>query len=342
MRELTYEDSGVSLTRGDVASQDALRLTQQTFDETVTVDFGLPVIELIKVLQLPGRPLLHATMDGVGTKLMYAAACDAHDTVGIDLVAMCVDDHSRYNIRPICFAVYRGTNTIDENVFSLVTRGVVEGCKQAGVPYIAGETAEMPGFYSDSHYELVGVSVGVYEEGTIRRGQNTLPGDLLVALPSLGGGSNGFSLIRRFFPPEEVAAGKSLVSREEVLNPTPIYTRLVLEANRTYETIRGWAHITGGGLGERGKLASLLPEDLCARLDRKSWQVPPLFKKIQEVGGISDETMFSTFNMGLMMIAPVQKRSAAKVARFFESLGIPAAIVGRIEERRGVDKVEII
>jgi len=338
----TYEDAGVNIARGDAASADAFRQMQQTFDETVVVDTGLPAIQLIKALRLPGRPRLHATVDGVGTKLLYAAACGIHDTVGIDLVAMCVDDHARYNIYPICFAAYRGTNTIDETVFSSVTKGVVEGCKRAGVPYIAGETAEMPGFYAGSHYELVGVSVGVYEEGALRHGQDTRLGDLLVALPSFGGGSNGFSLMRHVFPPEKVAARESAVGPEEILKPAPIFTRPVLKANRTYKTIRGWAHITGGGLGERGKLASLLPSGFCARLDRKSWQVPPLFQKVQEAGSISDEEMFSTFNMGLMMIAPVQKRQAAQVVRFFESLGISAAVVGRVEEQTGVNKIEVV
>ena len=337
MKSSSYEQSGVSLARGDTASADAFARLQKTFNSSILMDSGLAVVDLKKVIGGMKNPRLHSTTDGVGTKLIFAAACGISDTVGFDLVAMVVDDHSRFNITPINFTVYRGTNRIDEGIFSRVVEGIVQACKKAGVPYTSGETAEMPDFYQGANYELVGTSTGVYDAGTLRKGEGIRSGDLLVALPSFGGGSNGFSLTRSIFPPEEVASGKAPVTPEMILKPTPIYTQEVLSANRRYKSIRGWAHITGGGLGEKGKLAALLPNGLIAVLDRKSWQIPEIFRQIQTVGGVDSERMFETYNMGLMMIAPVAARQAQIVISFFESCGVEAWIVGRVEEASGTD-----
>ncbi len=334
----SYEQTGVSLARGDAASADAFARMQITFNSSISMDSGLAVVDLKKVIRRMKNPRLHSTMDGVGTKLIYAAVCGIHDTVGFDLVAMCVDDHSRYNITPVNFTVYRGTNKIDEGIFSRVVEGVAKACKKAGVPYTSGETAEMPDFYTGPNYELVGTSVGVYDAGTLRKGEEIRSGDLLIALPSFGGGSNGFSLTRSIFPPEEVASGKTPVTPEMILKPTPIYTQEVLLANRRYKSIRGWAHITGGGLGEKGKLAALLPEGLTAVLDRKSWQIPEIFRQIQTAGRVDNERMFETYNMGPMMITPVAVRQAQSVVRFFESCGVEAWIVGRVEESGGTNR----
>jgi len=334
----SYEQAGVSLARGDAASADAFARMQVTFNSSILLDSGLAVVDLKKVIRGMKNPRLHSTMDGVGTKLIYAAFCGISDTVGFDLVAMCVDDHSRYNIIPINFTVYRGTNKIDEGIFSRVVEGVAQACKKAGGPYTSGETAEMPDFYQGVNYELVGTSTGVYDAGTLRKGGGIRSGDLLVALPSFGGGSNGFSLTRNIFPPEEVASGKAPVTPEMILKPTPIYTQEVLSANSRYKSIRSWAHITGGGLGEKGKLASLLPDGLVAVLDRRSWEIPPIFQQIQTVGRVDSERMFETYNMGLMMIATVAVRQAQTVISFFESCGVEAWIVGRVEESRGAGR----
>jgi len=341
--DLDCYGGGVSLARGDAASAEAFAQMQATFGKTVVVDSGLPGIDTRMAFPRHfRRPIITAAPDGVGTKLIYAAACGIPGSVGIDLVAMCADDQARWDIIPISFSVYRGTNTIDPEVFAQVTKGVVEGCKLAGgIPYISGETAEMPGFYVDSHYELVGVCNGVHDFGKLRRGGDIRDGDLLVSLPSKGGGSNGFGEIRLAFPPDEVAAGRVSLTPEEVLRPTPIYTVPVLKANAAFPSIRGWAHITGGGLGERGKLAHILPAGLCATLDRKSWEVPVIFRKVQEVGGTSDKKMFSIFNMGLMMVAVVSKKDAARLVRFLEGLGYAPSIVGRVEKQKGTKKVVV-
>lgn len=334
----TYEAAGVSIARGDAASADAFARMQVTFNSSILIDSGLAVVNLKKVIRGMKKPRLHSTIDGVGTKLIYAAICGIPNTVGFDLVAMVVDDHSRYNITPVNFTVYLGTNKINDGIFSRVVEGVVQACKKAGVPYTAGETAEMPDFYVGSNYELVGTSTGVYDAGTLRKGEGIRSGDLLVALPSYGGGSNGFSLTRSIFPPEEVASSKTPVSPEMILKPTPIYTQEVLSANNRYKSIRGWAHITGGGLGERGKLAALLPNGLIAVLDGRSWQIPSIFRQILTVGRVNNDVMFETYNMGLMMIAPVAARQAQTVVSFFESCGVEAWIVGRVEESRGIER----
>jgi len=336
----SYEEAGVSLARGDAASEDAKRQIQLSHNGSVISELGMFGIDLQAVLPNHWKnPILSQTADGVGTKLIYAAVGGQHETVGIDLVAMVVDDHSRYNRRPITFAAYRGTNTISPEIFSLVLKGVVDGCVQAGVPYTAGETAEMPGFYVDPHYEIVGFSVALHERGSLRVGQKTVPGDLLIGLPSNGVGSNGFSLLRKLWPPEKVVAGRCPVTLDQILKPTPIYTKAVLAVNDAVGTIRGWAHITGGGLGERGKLVQLLPSGLAAELDSRSWNVPDIFLEAQKAGDLSDERMRETFNMGLMMIAPVNPQHERMAVHVLEQHGCRPIIVGRVVEQTGDKRV---
>jgi phosphoribosylformylglycinamidine cyclo-ligase len=273
---------------------------------------------------------------------MYAAVAKRFKTVGRDLVAMVVDDISRYNRRPLGFSMYRAANTIVADYFHDIIAGAVEGCLDAGVPYVAGETAEMPDFYASLNFELVGFSDAIHERGTLRFGQKTESGDVLLALPSLDGGSNGFSFFRKIWPPEKVWAGECSVTVDDVLKPTPIYTKQVLEVMAACPTIRGWAHITGGGLGERGKLTQILPKGLAVHLDQKSWPIPRIFRLAQEESGASDEEMRSTFNMGLMMIAPISRQEANEAVRILTGLGCYPLIVGRVEERRGDKQIVFI
>jgi phosphoribosylformylglycinamidine cyclo-ligase len=337
-----YEEAGVSLARGDFASQEARQQVAATYNDYVSVTKGVAEIDLLRAIPAwIKNPQLASAMDGVGTKLIYAAAARRVDTVGRDLVAMVVDDLVRYNIFPLTFGMYRGFNQIDVGVARLVLQGAVDGCVQAGlVPYTSGETAEMPGFYSGSNFELVGFSVGVHEKGELRDGSATQPGDLLIGLPSYGGGSNGFTLFRQIWPPEDVVAGKCPVTIEEILVPTPIYAKPVLITNQEYPSIRGWAHITGGGLGCRGKLPSLLPEGLSAELDTTSWTVPAIFNKVRDAGSLSLEDWRETFNLGLMMVAPITPSEATSAIRLLESLGCEPAIVGRVIEHSGENRVQ--
>jgi phosphoribosylformylglycinamidine cyclo-ligase len=309
----SYEEAGVSLARGDAASEDAKQQISATFTHEIVMDQGIPCTRLKNIFpELQGDPLLSRTVDGVGTKLHYAAVAGRFGTVGRDLVAMVVDDISRYNRRPLGFSMYRSANTIIEEHFHEIIEGAVEGCLEAGVPYTAGETAEMPGFYSGLNFEIVGFSDAVHEFGTLRFGQNTKIGDVLIALPSNGGGSNGFSFFRKIWPVLEVLAGNCPVGIEDILQPTPIYTKQVLEVMVHCPSVRGWAHITGGGLGDRGKLAQILPKGMAALLYKDNWQIPEIFKLAQESSGASDDEMRSTFNMGLMMVAPIEQEEVMK------------------------------
>lgn len=340
MSGVSYESSGVSLARGDAASSSAILQAQETYDESVVIEHGQRGRRLKFLIPgIPGDPVFSEAVDGVGTKLIYAALAERYDTVGEDLVAMVIDDHSRYNRKPISFAWYRGSNRISLEQASLIMNGVVEGCKKAQVPLLGGETAEMPNFYVDPHFEIVGFSTALHEYGSLRVGQETVAGDILIAVPSNGGGSNGFTLLRRVFTPRSVVAGLCAVTIEEILAPTPIYTPFIMKAMEECKTIRGWAHITGGGLGESGKLAHLLPEGLAAKLDPSSWEVPHLFKTVQEVADISDENMRDAFNLGLMMVAPVAKEEAEQLIRFLESLFCRPMVVGKVIEQAGERKV---
>lgn len=337
-----YEESGVSLARGDFASEDARKKLRKTFNESVSFEQEIPTISLNRVIPFDWtNPCLASAVDGVGTKLIYAAVGSEFSTIGQDLVAMVVDDLARYNIKPIKFCLYRGANTIVQEYFSEILDGVVEGCIKAGTPLITGETAEMPGFYIPPHFEVVGFSEGIYEHGTLRKGQNTKVGDALVALPSLGLGSNGFSKIRDIWSPWETIAGKCSASIEDVLVPTPIYCLDVLAANKDFPSIRGWAHITGGGLGERGKLPQLLPKGMAAELDYASWYTPDIYEDVENDGDLTKDQMADAFNLGLMMVAPIASEDAQKVVDNFKGWGVEASIVGRVVEQTEEKRVLI-
>ena len=336
----TYESSGVSLARGDAASEDAKRQIVQTFDDSVVFDHGIPGKRLRALYPELERDIIETTcVDGVGTKLIYAAAADLLETVGEDLVAMVVDDVVRFNRRPISFSGYRGRNTIEEEAFHRILSGMVSGCKKAGTPYLSGETAEMPGFYANNNFEIVGSSVAHHEFGKLRVGQDTQIGDALIALPSRGVASNGFSFLRDIWPPQDVLAGVCPVTIDEILEPTPIYTQQIIEVNKRCTTIRGWAHITGGGLGERGKIPQILPQGMTARLFQDNWQVPNIFRLAQGAAKASDEQMRSTFNLGLMFIAPVHQDEAMEAFKILTDLGCEPMIVGYVVAQEGSQRV---
>lgn len=336
-----YEKAGVSLARGDLASKEARQLIQRTYqDNYVRIAEGIPGIDMLKAIEGFTSPRLITAMDGVGTKLVYAAVAQRFDTVPEDLVAMILDDLSRYNVFPITFGMYRGANEVQAAPMRLMIQGAVNGCIKGGmVAYTSGETAEMPGFYNGSNFELVGFACGLVEGDNLRRGQDTQEGDVLVALHSYGGGSNGFSLYRRTWPPEDVVAGKCSVTIDEILKPTPIYTKPVLVANREFPSIRGWAHITGGGLGCDGKLPDIVPEGLAAELDMQTWEIPTIFHKIREEAELSFEDWVEVYNLGLMMVAPVARTDASSILRLFDSLGYQASVVGRVVEQTGKERV---
>ncbi len=319
-----YEKSGVSIARGDEASADAFKQLQATFNANTVLSGN--VVGLRVDLSSIKDPLFGIAVDGVGTKLKYAFAADKHDTVGIDLVAMCVNDLVRNNIKPLGFGMYRATGRIYPETMSEVVKGVVAGCLEAGCVYQSGETAEMPELYQAGEYDLAGFAWGVYEADDFIDGSKIEPGDVLFALPSSGLHSNGFSAVRKLFSDREVAFDQELIAK--LLTPTRIYVNQVLDINSRFP-IYGWAHITGEGI--TGKLGKILPEGVQARINTNTWDRDPIFAEIQEKSRVNDLEMYSTFNMGLGMIGVASSTTVRKLVDYLAAQGQQIFVVGSVE-----------
>src|SRR2546425_4096570 len=289
------------------------------------------------------HPILVTSTDGVGTKLKIAFMMGVHDTVGIDLVAMGVNDVLTQGAEPLFFLDYFATGRLNPKIALQVIRGIAEGCRIAGCTLIGGETAEMPSFYSDGEYDLAGFVVGVVEKDRIFHPEGIAPGDLLIGLHSSGLHSNGYSLARKVLLELK---GLKLRSRlpdlgrtlgEELLEPTRIYAKTVRSLVQAY-SIKGIAHITGGGIP--GNLPRILPRGKRARLERHSWPVPAIFQLIQRSGSISQAEMDRTFNNGLGMILVVGKSDVDGVERSLRKMGERYSLIGEIRKgERGVEFV---
>ncbi|MBI1976476.1 MAG: phosphoribosylformylglycinamidine cyclo-ligase [Candidatus Omnitrophica bacterium] len=268
-------------------------------------------------------PVLVSSTDGVGTKLKIAQKLDCHDTVGIDLVAMNVNDILCVGAKPLFFLDYIACGKLQANVLTKVVKGIADGCRQAGCALIGGETAEMPGMYDPDEYDLAGFTVGVVEKAKLIDGSKIRPGDRLIGLASSGLHSNGFSLARK-------ALGEKQTYRwgRELLKPTKIYVKSVL-ALLNKVSARGIAHITGGSFQE--KLGRILPKGTSAHLDRDSWKVPEIFRKIQ-ASGVSESEMYRTFNMGIGMILVVSSAQVLQTRRILSRFGIENWGIGQIEK----------
>ncbi len=279
--------------------------------------------------------MLVAATDGVGTKLKLAGEMDCHDTIGIDLVAMCVNDLVVQGAEPLFFLDYFATGKLDPAQAEDVVAGIAEGCRIAGCALIGGETAEMPGLYAPGDYDLAGFAVGAVERGAILDGGRIAAGDAIIGLASSGPHSNGFSLIRQivdasglgYDSPVDFAAA---TLGEVLLSATRIYVESALAVHRA-GLLRGLAHITGGGFPEN--ISRILPVETAAEIDAATWALPPVFRWLMEHGEISPGDMVSTFNCGIGMIAVVAAGDAAEAARMFTDSGSPAWPIGRIVER---------
>jgi phosphoribosylformylglycinamidine cyclo-ligase len=284
-------------------------------------------------------PVLVAATDGVGTKLKVAIATGRHATVGIDLVAMCVNDIVVQGAEPLFFLDYFATGKLDAETAATVVGGIAEGCRQAGCALIGGETAEMPGMYGGGDYDLAGFAVGAVERGQALTGETVQAGDLILGLASTGLHSNGYSLARRVVEISGAAYdapapfAPSRVLADVLLAPTRIYVRSCLAAIRAGgpDGIRALAHITGGGLPEN--LPRVLPDGLAARIDRRSWPVPPVFRWLAEQGGIGDAEMLRTFNCGIGMTLVVAESRAAAVTKALEDGGETVYRIGTVAPR---------
>jgi phosphoribosylformylglycinamidine cyclo-ligase len=267
---------------------------------------------------------LVACTDGVGTKLKFAFALDRHDTIGIDLVAMCVNDLITCGARPLIFLDYYATGRLDLKRSKRIMTGILEGCRQGRSMLLGGETAEMPGFYPEGEYDLAGFSVGIVKRSEVIDGSKILPGDLVLGLPSTGLHSNGYSLVRKVF------SGRHLRHwGPRLLAPTRIYVeqvdRLSSGLNAKGHVILGLAHITGGGLIEN--VPRILPKRCKIVLDRGSWEVPELFCELQRRGGVPEAEMWRTFNMGIGMVAVIRPQSLALARRLLPE----ARLIGEVK-----------
>lgn len=292
------------------------------------------------------HPVLVSGADGVGTKLKVAQMMGVYDTVGIDCVAMNVDDVACVGAKPLFFLDYIALARHDRALVEQVVRGIAEGCSRAGCALLGGETAQMPGFYEEGEFELAGFAVGAVERERIVDGSQAKPGDAIVGLASSGLHSNGYSLVRKVLLEEanlgldDYVADFRRTLGEELLEPTRIYAPLICNCLRDFE-VHGIAHITGGGVFEN--IPRSLPANCRAVLRRGAWEEPPVFGLVQRYGGLSDQEMFRTFNMGLGMTLTVAPESADGCVRWFRERGIPAFIAGEVVAANGVggDGVEV-
>lgn len=328
-----YKDAGVDIDLADHIVKKIKPLISKTFIPGVLGDIGGFGGLFSLAEQNYKEPVLVSGTDGVGTKLKIAFALDKHDSVGIDLVAMCVNDIVTCGAKPLFFLDYISIGKLSEKVAVELIKGIAEGCKMANCALLGGETAEMPGFYPEGEYDLAGFVVGIVEKSKIIDGREIREGDSVIGLSSNGLHSNGFSLVRKVFLEDkkyELEEKLTVLKRtlgEELLQPTWIYVKPVLHLLEKYKVL-GIAHITGGGLLEN--IPRILPEGVSVQINQKSWIKPPIFSLIQKEGKISDEEMYRTFNMGIGMVIIVPDGESEKILKELKLMNYDSSIVGKV------------
>jgi len=332
-KPITYKDAGVDIDAGDALVEAIKPFARRTLRPEVLAGIG-GFGALFEVSKKYREPVLVSGTDGVGTKLKLAFQLGKHDTVGIDLVAMSVNDILVQGAEPLFFLDYFACGKLDVPVATDVVKGIARGCELAGCALIGGETAEMPGMYPDGEYDLAGFAVGVVEKANIIDGRSIAPGDVVLGLASSGAHSNGYSLIRRIIErakPDLNADfhGKSLGAA--LLEPTRIYVKPLLALMQQLP-VKGMAHITGGGLIEN--VPRVLPENVKAVIARSSWPLPPLFQWLQREGNVADSEMHRVFNCGIGMAVVVASGDADAAMRALAEAGEKVFRIGAIEERR--------
>jgi phosphoribosylformylglycinamidine cyclo-ligase len=333
-KSLTYRDAGVDIDAGEELVEAIKPMTAST--RRPGADGSLGGFGGLFDLKAAGfrDPVLVSGTDGVGTKLMLAFATGRHETIGIDLVAMCVNDVLAQGAEPLFFLDYFATGKLEPGVAAKVVSGIAEGCRQAGCTLVGGETAEMPGMYSAGHYDLAGSTVGAVERSDILpRTGDMKAGDALIALPSSGPHSNGYSLVRRIVERTGLAWADCAPFDEKrklgeaLLVPTRIYVKALLPLIRQRK-IKGLAHITGGGLTENAP--RMCPDHLAPKIDYAAWKLPPVFDWLRRAGGVADAEMHRTFNCGVGMVLAVDKTEANNVVSALKAAGEAPFIIGEL------------
>ncbi|WP_141430367.1 phosphoribosylformylglycinamidine cyclo-ligase [Bacillus sp. 03113] len=334
-----YRQAGVDIEAGYEAVTRMKKHVQKTVRPGVLGGLGgFGGMFDLSVLNLK-EPILVSGTDGVGTKLMLAFMMDKHDTIGIDAVAMCVNDIVVQGAEPIYFLDYIACGKAEPAKIEAIVKGIADGCEQAGCALVGGETAEMPGMYSEEEYDLAGFAVGAVEKAKIITGQTIQAGDVLIGLASNGIHSNGYSLVRKLFLEEAKMSLTDHVDElgstlgEELLRPTKIYVKSILSALKQFD-IKGLAHITGGGFIEN--VPRMLPEGLGVDLDESKWEIPPVFTLMESIGKLDRKEMYNIFNMGTGMVLAVDEKIADDVINHFNSIGEKAYQIGVVTDQAGV------
>jgi len=335
-----YRQAGVNIDAGNEAVERMKKHVKKTFRPEVLT--GLGGFGALFKPDLTGmeEPVFVSGTDGVGTKLKIAFAMDKHDTIGIDAVAMCVNDIIVQGAEPLFFLDYLACGKIIPEKIEAIVKGIADGCVQAGCSLIGGETAEMPGMYQDEEYDIAGFTVGLVDQKHVIDGSKVKEGQVLIGLASSGVHSNGFSLVRKVLLEDANLSLGDYVDQlgadlgGVLLEPTKIYVKSVLSTVRKYN-VSGLVHVTGGGFYDN--IPRILPEGLQAEIRDGSWKIPPIFSFIQATGKISDYDMFRTFNMGIGMILVVESADSREILEHLQSLGEDAFEIGTVQ--KGTEEV---
>lgn len=327
----TYRDAGVDINAGYEAVKLMKEHVQKTFIPGTLTNIG----GFGGLFELPimNRPVLVSGTDGVGTKLKIAFLMDKHDTVGMDCVAMCANDVICCGAKPLFFLDYIAVGKLDPKKASDIVKGVAEGCMQSECSLIGGETAEMPGFYPEDEYDLAGFCVGVVDKDKIIDGSHVQEGDKIIGLPSSGIHSNGYSLVRKVFNPtperlQQYVEELGMTLGDALLKPTRIYVKVMMDIIEKFD-ISAVSHITGGGFYENMP-RMLQNEGLGIKINKGTWDIPPIFALLQSQGNVPEREMFNTYNMGIGMCFVVRAEKADEILRYLESTGEKAYCIGEI------------
>ena len=328
---INYKDAGVDIEKGYEAVQRIKKDVESTHGPEVLS--GLGGFSGLFAPDVSGmtQPVLVSGTDGVGTKLKLAFALDKHDSIGIDCVAMCVNDVICTGAKPLLFLDYIATGKLEPHQVQEIVSGIAEGCRQSGAALVGGETAEMPGFYASGEYDVAGFTVGMVDRPDVIDGSKVAADDVIIGLSSSGVHSNGFSLIRKLFPEDRWSEkfGSSTLG-ETLLTPTKIYVKPIMAVTKSHE-IHGIAHITGGGFIEN--IPRAFSNKFKAVIQKGSWPVAELFDLIQSTANLSDEGMYNTFNMGIGMVLITKASEATQVLETLTEQGQSASVIGKISPR---------
>ncbi len=331
---ITYKDAGVDVEGGNRFVKKIAPFVRSTFTKDVLTDIGGFGSLYAANFQGMDEPVLVSGTDGVGTKLKIAQMMNKHDTIGIDAVAMCVNDIVTNGAKPLFFLDYISCGKLREDVLVDVVKGIAEGCLQSGCSLVGGETAEHPGVMDADDYDIAGFSVGVVDKKKIINGENISSGDIIIGLPSSGIHSNGYSLVRKLmFDVKKYTAATKLNDLTEdlghtLLTPTKIYVKALHSALNAGVPVKGLVHITGGGFYEN--IPRILPENAAVKISKNAYPVPPIFKIMEREGEISEKEMFTTFNMGIGMMVFIAKESADEAMKQLKTDGITPYIIGEV------------